>query len=839
MLRIAIAGLRRHALRNFLTCLAITIGVAFFTGTLVYGATARAAFADEFARAARGVDVAVNPPTGDGYDQNSHLNAGDLARIRSLPGVDQADGRMVTRLPVLDNHGRALSNNGRAGFAVSLPQVPQLAPFDLIQGRLPGVPGEAFLDSPTADRLHLAAGGHLWVLDPSGARRELAVVGVVDFGATHMFDGWSVVGLTEPDLRALTDARYFASIVVAARPGVDAGHLRDGVRQAVGADVVTGGALREALAADSAKYAQGFTDVLLASSLVALVIAGLVVFNTFTIVLTQRTTELAMLRLVGASRRQVFALVLGESAVTGLVASAAGVGLSLGLAKLIFAGRGLFGAAQLHPSLVVAPSALLAGLGLGVATSVAAAVVPAWVASRLPPLAALRTATNPPRTRRIVFRAGCAGLLGLAGVAVAGTGAGSGFAGTVQVLAGVMLVFVGCVLALGLVVVPLTTAVGWLPGRLFGVPAGLAVRNAQRNPGRIAATTTALMIGATLVSLFGVVFATSRDQSGRELAENFPVDFSVRPVGAGAGIGPLPSGLAGELRQRPEFSAVVRSHVDLLWTEDGQISMSALEPDQTAFAPEITAGSLAALGPGRIAVRRGYAAAHELALGGIIDGTTFGGEHYRATVVALFDDAPIEGELLVDWSDYRRLSGYYGDQILIRRSAGTSAADARAALDTVLAAYPLTTVTSQAERGESLRGALQRRLAQFGVLLGISVAIAIFGIGNTLALSVWERTKETATLRVLGLGRGQLRAMLIAESALMAVIGAGLGVAFGGAAGWFTARSLINVYGHGGPTVPLLPLAGFLLATALAAVLASLAPARRANRAGLSPLLRD
>lgn len=844
MLRIAIVGLRVHAIRALLTCLAVTLGVGFFAGTLIYADTSKAAFADDFARPGRGVDVAVNPPHADGYDPDSRLDTAALAKVRAVTGVALAEGRTVTSLPMLDRAHHVLSNDGHVGWAVSLPKNPVMSPFVLVAGRLPARIGEAVLDRPTAERLALSIGDEVTVLDTQNIRHRLALVGIVDFGAVRMFQGWSVVGLTDVDLAALTHVDTFSSIVVAGDDGVDPARLRQDVQRVVGSTpVVTGDALRADLASDSAKYAGAFARVLLASSLVALVIAGLVVFNTFTILVTQRTRELALLRTVGASRGQVFQVIGFESIIVGVLASALGLAASIAMAKLIFLGRDVVGDAEPVHALVVTPLAILAGLLLGTLTTVAAAVLPAVAASRISPLSALRAASGDQAGGygRVPVRIACAALLAAAGTAVVLAGAGLGFDGTTRVLGGAMIVFVGLVVVLPLVVVPLTRAVGWLPSRLFGVPTRLALRNAQRNPRRVAAATTALMVGAALVSLFSVVLETSRDQAGRELAENFPVDFAVRPVSITPGHDTLPDIIVGTLRARPEFAAVVRSRKDLLWTAGGTepIAMSALEPGQKAFVPEVTEGSLDGFGPGRVALRAGYAHSMAIDVGGHITGHTFNGKRYDATVIALFDDAPIEGEAFITWADFGTLYGAYGDQLLIRRAPGVSANTARAALDSVLAGFPLTSVTSQAERSEALTAQLQRRLEQFGILLGISIVIAIFGIGNTLALSVWERTRESATLRALGLSRRQLRAMLMAEALLMAVVGAALGVAFGVAAGWITARSLINVYGHGTPSVPVAQLAGFVVLAGLAAVVASLLPARRANRRDLVSALQD
>jgi putative ABC transport system permease protein len=852
MLRIALAGMRAHVVRTLLTGLAVMLGVGFFAGTLVYADTARAGFADEFARPGEGVDVAVNPPDTFGYDERRGLDARTLARVAAVPGVAHADGRVVTRLPMLGSDGRVLDNDGRVGWAVSLPRSDLMSPFRLASGGLPTHSGDAVLDKPTAKRLGLAVGDTITVLDPGGQKRPLRLVGIVDFGATRMFHGWSVVGLSDADLASLTNSPGYASIVVAATAGTDPAELRDAVEKAVeevdGTDytrVVTGEALRASLARGSAKYASGFLNVLLASTLVALVVACLVVHNTFTILVAQRTRELALLRTIGGSRRQVFSVVAIESAAVGALASIAGVAFSLLMARLIFVGRNLVGDAEPEHALVVAPASVAAGLLVGMLATLAAAVLPALAATRVSPLAALRGATDaadPPgtaRVRAIRLRLAAAVLIGLAGVAVMSFGTGRGFDGTTSVLGGGMVVFVALVVALPLVVVPLTRFVGWLPSRLFGVPARLAVHNARRNPRRVAATTTALMVGLALVSLFSVVLATARDQANRELAENFPVDFAVKPVSEGSSRSSLPDAVATELGRRTEFQSVVRSRVDLLWIGDGTLTVSALQPGREAQSVEVMAGSLGGLAPSTVALRRGYAYDHDIEVGDTISGRSYADRLYEAKVVALFDDAPVEGEVLIGWSDFGNLFGPGGDQLLVTRAPGVSAADARVALDTVLDQFPLTSVTSQAERSEQLTSQLEQRLTQFGVLLGISIVIAILGIMDTLALSVLERTRESATLRALGMARRQLRGMLMVESVLMALVGATIGIAFGVSVGWIAAGSLIDTYGHGAPTVPVVRLLSYVALAAVAAVLASLIPARRAARTAVVSALTD
>jgi putative ABC transport system permease protein len=345
------------------------------------------------------------------------------------------------------------------------------------------------------------------------------------------------------------------------------------------------------------------------------------------------------------------------------------------------------------------------------------------------------------------------------------------------------------------------------------------------------------MVGIALTSLFTVVLATAREQAARELAENFPIDFQLDAVSHGGGDDNLPAALDRDLRSSGAFSVVARSRLDYVWTPDGeQLAVAALQPataDTRAPLPvEVVRGTLASLGPGTIAVRARYAYAHDISVGADLALATYGGGSIPARVVAIYDDAPVQGDLLMGWSQFARYLGPRGDQVLLRRAPDTGATAARQALDRVLTAYPLVSVTSQADRREQLTLGLQQRLAQFGALLALSTVIAILGIMDTLALSVLERSGESALLRALGLSRRQLRVTLVGEAVLMALVGAVLGVAFGVGVGWLTAQSLIQAYGHGTPSIPVVALLGYVALAAAAGALASLLPARSFRVAG-------
>ncbi|MGY0235562.1 ABC transporter permease [Longispora urticae] len=826
MLRVALAGLRAHTARLLLTACAIMVGVSFLAGSLVYGDTARAAFYDDLARSARNVDVMVRPFSG-------LLDPSVAERVRAVPGVGAVDPRVVGALGVLDRDGRLLTRDGHVGYGLSLPGDPSLRRFDLARGRLPSAPGEIALDRQTVEEQKFQVDTLLGVLDRQGARHDLTLVGVLDLGVNRQFNGSAVAALTPGDLTALTGTTRYTEIAVAAAPGADPAEVRAAVAAASGARALPASQVRAELAWRAGKYVDGFLRVLVAFGLVALTVSGFVIYNTFAMLAAQRGRELALLRCVGASRLQVFGMVLAEASVLGVLASLGGLALSLLVGWGLLVSREFVGAQiPSHPLVVGAPTVAVA-VGFGTLLALAGALVPAFGASRVPPLTAMRKvaaleARGRPRTVRLV----AAGTLGAVGFGSGALGIAGGFDGLPLVLGGAMVVFLGFAAAAPLLVGRLVAAVGWLPGRLFGAPVRLAAVNARRNPRRTAATTTALMIGVTLMSLFSVLLATARVQSGAELRENFRVDFRVAPA-APVGVASersrvravVPAEVVGALRTHPEFEVVAPVRTAPL---SGGRAVWAVAPDGLvgSIRPEVTDGDLTALGPGTVALGRdqGRRLGDQVTLG------TLG----PLTVVALYDDAPVAGGVLVSWDQFAASYGA-GDPhlVLVTTAAGSTPLEARQVVDEVVRAYPLLQVTGEADQADALAGSLDQLLGIFAALLGMSVLIAVFGIGNTLALSVLERTAESATLRALGLSRRQLRAMLLAEAALMGAVGAVSGAVFGGAVGWAAGLGLINAYGHGLPTVPLDQLALFTVVATGAAMIAAVLPARRAARASI------
>ena len=571
--------------------------------------------------------------------------------IRAVPGVATVDGRVVTSLPMLGRDGRALSNGGAVGVAVSVPPTPpETAPRETARPCSPstrdGLPvwaGETAVDRPTAEREGLDLNDTVTVLDTAERPHPLLVVGLVDFGPST-FAGFSAAVLTTADLRRLTPAHGYSQVAVRASDGTDPGTLRRAISTAVGPDyeVLSGAELRARLARDSVKYVDGLLATLQACALVALVVAGITVHNTFSILMAQRAREFALLRCLGATRRQLFRAAAAESLAVGLVASAGGVGLSLVAARAILLARGVVGGAVPEHSLVLSVTTVLVAVAAGTASTVLCGLSPALRAARTAPLVALRradlSAGTPGRTGR---RKAAAGLLAVAGAALTVAGAGRGFAGTPFAVGGVMAVFVAVVMVLPLAVGWLTAGPGWLAARLFGATGRLAWANARRQPQRTAAAVATLMTGVAVMSMFAVVLATAGAQGQRELAENFPVDFVVSSVARSAedaGHTHLPDAVPDTLRARPEFRAVARTRETAGLVDGADTVVAAVESPE--IAPEVVAGSLADLTVATVALRTGFAGARHLAVGDTVQMGHWPDRGWPATVVALIDDTP-------------------------------------------------------------------------------------------------------------------------------------------------------------------------------------------------------
>lgn len=810
-----------------LTAAAIAGGAGFLAGTTIYADTASAAFYDQLARGGRNVDVVVLPP------DNERVPAESLQAMRSLPEMSDVDGRFAEVLGLLDTRGKLISNEGLAGSVISLPAVAALSRFDVVEGRMPQAQGELAVDRATAQRYGFAVGDPAQVVTEEGPH-PFQVVGLIDLGVSRGISGLSTVAMSDVDLRALVQPKGFAEVVARSTGDPEAARQAVATLAAAGAfppgtEVLTGDEWRRRIAIDASKYVDGFHQVLQGFALIALAVCGFVIYNTFSILTARRTRELALWRCLGAGRTRLRALVFAEAAALGVIGALAGIAVGVATGWALIAGRAAFGGTAVPDhSLVVRPDAILTTLLVGTVTALIASAPAAWRAGHIAPLAALREATLHDLRPRPWPRVAAAVVLGAAGAWMMRRGLPWGFDGLVWIFGGASVLFGGLILAAPLVVGRVTAVVGWLPARLLGAPGRLALGHARHSPRRAAATTSAVMVGMGVLATVSVLLATAADQSRKELSENFSVDFKLTSVDVKMGNGKsrVPRGLIEKLRAHKEFAAATGLRNDLSIVDNSGIYAWTAQSLAAPFTPEVIRGDLTALGDGNVAVDRFYA--DDL---GIELGARLRVEERDYTVIAVFDDAPSGADILFGWADYARIHGESEpDEVIVALAPGVTVTQGQGVLDEVLAGYPLIEVSGNAQQRAELTGAFDRLLGIFTALLGVALLIALFGIGNTLALSVWERGRESATLRALGLSRRGLLTALLLEAALMALVGGGAGLLFGGAVGWAAATGLISFYGHGMPTVPFGQFAIYLAIAALAAGIAALLPARTATK---------
>lgn len=837
MLQATLAGLRAHRLRLLLTSIAIALGVAFVSGTFVLTDALQAGVNQAVAADADKVDVVVEPLSEGRTKEPPVIGQDVLAKVRSLPGVADAQGLVHGVAPLLGKDGKAVGNIATAGISISTGRLNRMA---VVEGAAPAARGEAVLDDNTAERTGYRVGDTITVLDHRERRHTFRLVGLIDTGVRPELAYRGVVGFTVADALRITGAKGYREIDVLAADGVSAERLRTEVREAVGAghQVITGAELADRLARQNNVDTGRLTLMMLAFGLVAMLVAALVIYNTFNILVAQRVRELALLRCIGASRGQVFGSVLLEALVVGAIASVIGLaaGFGLGAASLAVFGD-LGGNLPLGP-LTLQPRTIVVALVTGLLVTVGAALLPARAATRARPVAALSTRTEQPTFRAGVLMIVTAALLVLLGAGLTwyGVATGPGERPLMFVAAGGTLVFLA-VLVIGPVLVrPLTGLVGWLPRRLCGVPGRLAVDNSRRNPRRSATTTIALTVGVGLMTLVSVVAASTEAWLADRLDEEFPIDYQIiaQYRGDRTDDATVPRAIAADLRGRPEIGAVAETRrasatVNGDRYEVGTVTAGAIG---NLIRFTVVEGEFGRLEPGTAAVAKNDAKRLGVRPGDTVIAQAPGGRRIDLRVVAVIGSEALRlPTLMVHESTFAQAFGEIDDsEILVKAKEGVSVAAARRVVEAAAQPYPTAQVMSMAEVRGEFQSVLDTLLLVVAGLLGLSVLISLLGIANTLALSVHERTRESALLRALGLTRAQLRRTLSLEALVLGVVGALVGVALGTVFGWAVVSTQAS-------NVPLeVPVGQVLLLVAgsgVAGVIAAVLPSRRAARASI------
>jgi putative ABC transport system permease protein len=832
--RIGAASLRAHKRRFAGTFLAVFLGVAFLAGTLVMGDTLRAGFDTMFGNATSGTDAVVRSAAtittpGDSQGERRPIDTALTAAIERTPGVAAA----VPDIQGAD--GEPVGGQGPPTVAGNWITDPGLNPYRLAEGRAPARSGEVVINRGAAKRGGLEIGDTTTLRTPDPVK--VTIVGLATFGGEDGMAQVTFTGMTRADAETYLTARpgQAAAIQVRAAPGTGQRELVERLTPVLpkGVEAITGQeSAEENTDMISSQFLTLFTTFLLVFSGVALLVATFSIHNTFAIVVAQRTRENALLRALGASRRQVTAATLLEASAVAVTASAAGLAGGVGIAAGLQALFPAIGFPFPDGALVVDRLSLLLPLAVGVLVCLGSAVLPAVRAGRTAPLAALRE-TAVDRSGASRGRAAVGG--SLAALALAATLVG------VLAAPSLWLAGSGAVLALAAFVVlgPVASStavrvIGIPLDRLRGVTGALARRNALRTPKRTAATASALMIGIAVVSLFTVFGASLKATMDQTVSRSFAGDVVVSTPSFGAGGSGLSPKLAPAIARQPGVENAVGLGRGVAEVDGEGRALTVTDPVTLGKVFDLgrVDGSLDGFGTDGIAVTREEAGRQGLTTGDTTRLTFTDGDRKTFTVRAVYGPSQLAGDYVITraaWAPHRTQDS--DTLVAVSFADGVSPAEGTAAVERTAAAYGNPDVQTRDEYAQSSAAGIDMMLTLVYALLALAVLIALLGIANTLTLAIHERTRELGLLRAVGQTRAQLRAMVRWESVLVAAFGTAGGLALGGFLGWVLVKASDGAsdsdFAFAVPPVQLVVVALVGLA---AGALAGLRPARRAAR---------
>jgi putative ABC transport system permease protein len=839
MFKTTIRGLLAHKLRLVTSALAIVIGVAFISGTLVLTSTITKTFDDLFADVYAGTDSVVRSSEvvdgGDMGERRANVDAGVLSAVRGVAGVATAEGIVQDYAQFVDHDGKAIGdpNQGAPTLAVNYTGDPDLDPFQVSQGSPPDGPDQVVMDTATADRHHFAVGDPVEVVTATGSH-QMTIVGLSRFGTADGPLGATVAMFdtaTAAQITGLGDT--FTYIAATAQPGVSQDELTASIAPVVpaGAEAVTGQTKVDEAQSDIHDGLAFFSTFMLVFAVIAVFVGAFVIYNTFSIIVAQRAKEMALLRAIGATRRQVLTSVLGEAAVSGAAFSAVGIAAGVGLASLLKALLNAVGFGIPATGTVVPASAVVVGFVTGVGVTLLVAFAPARRASKVPPVAAMRdvsldtSAGSKARVAAglVVLASGLGllflGLFGDAGNALLGVGGGAA------------VTFLGVAVLGPVVARPASRVIGAPAARLKGVTGRLARENAMRNPKRTSSTAAALMVGVGLVAFFSIFFASATASLNHTIDEQFTGDFLISSGQEGQGTAGLPHEVATQVAAVPGVDAVLAVQVGPAEIDGSGTVLAGFEtgPIDHIADLDLDDGSFTDLGADDVAVSRPYADDHDLAIGSTVPASFTETGPTELTVGAIYGNRDLVGDFFVSRDAFQAHFDQPNDTQLFVAAEPGEVDSVRTAIDDITSAYPTAQVQDTAEFKAEQAAQVNTVLTLVYVLLALAVVIAVLGIVNTLALSIFERTRELGLMRAVGMARSQVRSAVRWESVIIALLGTALGLVIGLFFGWAAVQALssegINTLAVPGGTLVVVVLAA-IVAGAGAAVL----PARRASR---------
>jgi putative ABC transport system permease protein len=841
MTKLVLRGLAARKVRAILTALAVLLGVAMVSGSYVLTDTINRSFERIFQQGEKGVAVEITPhETIKDADSPSPppFAEGLLEKVRKVDGVSLAVGGIFDQVSILKRNGKPLQTSGAPNFLASVPPK-EISPFTYVEGRPPRAPDELALDKFTANRHKFRIGDRIGIAGKV-PKRTYKLVGIARYGAVSSFGGASIAVVTLEQAQLLTgNVGKLQSIQVGKSPDATDQQLKQRIRSVLppSVDVRTGVEQAQKQSADQKKNFKFLTTILVAFGFIALFVGGFIIFNTFSITVAQRTREFAMLRTLGASRRQVLAAVFSEALVIGVLAAALGLAAGIGYAKGINALFKALGVDLPSSGTVVLARTIIVAVLVGVVLTVLASLFPAIRATRVAPLEALREGSGAQpqhRGRRYVF----GGVLAVIGVAVMALGLfGADDSDTALTLLGLgtLVVFLGAAMLSPLLVPPIARAASAPIVRLRGLTGQLARENTLRNPARTAVTASALMIGLALVTFVAVFAAGLKAGINDTIDRNFRGDFILQNAD---GFSSIPPVAAREVAQLPEVETVspwrlsrgkaqgVRGRTEVLGL-DPKTAQDGIKLDWVKGSP----ATLENLEPGQAVIDEKFGENKKVEVGDTLRFTTPTAKHVSFKVMGTVkDQANFIGDVVVPLSVVDRDFGEHQDSVAIV-SLKPGASDDRAKRDITRLLdrrFPTVEALNQRELKKNQSKGFNQLLGLIYALLSLAVIVSIFGIVNTLVLTIHERTRELGLLRAVGMSRRQVRRLVRYESVVTALIGAILGAVLGVFFALVVSRPIAD---EGFVLkIPVVSILVFLVFAVIAGILAAIPPARRASR---------
>jgi putative ABC transport system permease protein len=813
--------------RLVLTVFAVALGVTFLTAALVLSGSARAAMTDSYTQLYAGSDVIVRgpvAPSGDPVDAaGAPLPDDTLRRIIELPEVADAEARASSVAQLLLS-----AEEGQTAIAMAVPDNPTRASIEVRTGRLPDAATEVAVDSAVATQQDLAVGDRVQVLLPTGVQKA-RIVGTVGFGRLDGLAGGARVFFDATTAEGLFGSET-TEIVVNATAGTSAEALAQMLATSLddGLEVQTAEQAAAVDAAAAARRTAALTWVVMAVAVIALVVGGFLIANTFRMLVAQRTRELALLRALGASRRQVASSIRVETAITGGVGSIVGVSLGLAAGALLVGTSSGLLPGMPPTSATITPVALVAGPVVGIGVALLAGRGAARRALAVSPVDAIHNAIRSDQSTSISRIIGVIALVAGVGGIIVGLAADT----TPVLAAGAVTLLLGMGLLFPLVTGPVLAVIS-RPIEHVGVTGSLARQQALAAPRRTGATAAALAVTLALVGFLLVVSASLGAATSDVLAARQHAELQISSS-APQGLHDTLFDVANEADGLPGVAAartVTYSELEIDTDDARPVTANAYVVDPAVadqlFDVDDRTGGLRDLAAGQIAVRETVAVANGWTTGDQVTARLPDTTSQQLIIGALF-----EGGITTDWIvPPATAEDHLPDasrEVFVRLDEGITAEQVQPELEHIVKDVPATRVMSRAELAEQIA---EENASYFGILtamFALSLAVGVLGVVNTLTLAVYDRIREIGLLRAVGATRGQVRAMVRWEAVLTSVMGAALGTALGLGSAWIAVAALPDTFMT--YTIPFLHLGAAVLATALLGVVASLLPARRAAR---------